>query len=179
MRGRQSVADARAEAQAAAAARRAHERAAIDEQFADGVPGIGLVRGAIAATVVFAVVTAVAAVADTRATRVAAAVVDLSLFAAGCVVFVVALVRGAQRTRRSDMTMAGWWFLGGSAPAPVRRMLLGTVAAQTVVGIAGAAVRPFTSLAFGVLVPTLGIAVCGLWAALHGWFPERGAGRSR
>lgn len=173
---RPSVAEARAEAQAAAAARRSREREAIDAHFADGVAGVGMVRANIAATVVFAAVTAVAAIADTREARVAAAVVDLVLFAVGCAVFVAALVRGAQRTRRSDMTMAGWWFLSGSAPPSVRRMLLGALVAQVVVGIAGASARPFTSLAFGVLVPTLGVAVCGLWSALHGWFPERGAG---
>lgn len=175
---RTSVADARAEAQAAAAIRKVEQRAEIDAHFGDDVPGSGLIRANLGATVAFAAVTVAAVIVDTRSIRVVAAIVDLSLFAVGCALFVVALVRGAQRSREFDMTMAGWWFLSGSAPPRVRRALLGAVVAQTVVGIAGAAFLPFTSLAFGVLVPTLGLAVCGLWSARHGWFPERRVARA-
>jgi hypothetical protein len=75
----------------------------------------------------------------------------------------------------------GLFLLTGSAPPAVRRALLTCLGIQTVVAFATAAVRPFTPLAFGVLVPTLGLGACGLWAARHGTFPDRagrgGAGR--
>jgi hypothetical protein len=41
------------------------------------------------------------------------------------------------------------------------------------VSVAGASVRPFTTLAFGTLAPMLGIGINGLWAARHGRFPAR------
>ena len=41
---------------------------------------------------------------------------------------------------------------------------------QTVVGLATASVRPFTSLAFGTLVPIFGIGMMGLWTARNGEF---------
>jgi hypothetical protein len=47
------------------------------------------------------------------------------------------------------------------------------LAAQVVVAVATAAARPFTTLAFGVLVPVFGVGLNGLWAARHGRFPPR------
>lgn len=170
-----SIAEERAAAQKAARARRAAQASAMAAQFDGPTPGERLLRAALGATGVFVVVSVIAVAVDTRATRRAAATVDLVLFAAGVVLFVVALVWGADRSRRSEMTMAGWWFLAGSAPASVRRVLLGSLATQVVVGLAAASLRPFTALAFGVLVPTLGIAMCGAWSARHGYFPDRAA----
>jgi hypothetical protein len=132
----------------------------------------------MAITTAFAVVSVVAAAIDTAALRRAAALVDLALFAAGLVLFAVALVAGARRSRHADMTMSGWWFLSGSAQPGRRASLLGALGVQIVVGLATAAWRPFTALAFGVLVPTFGVALCGWWGARFGYFPARGAGRS-
>jgi hypothetical protein len=39
--------------------------------------------------------------------------------------------------------------------------------------IATSSERPFTPLAFGLLVPMFGLACCGLWGAYHGTFPAR------
>jgi hypothetical protein len=36
--------------------------------------------------------------------------------------------------------------------------------------------RPYTSLAFGVLVPLFGLALCGLWSSVGGTFPLKAAG---
>ena len=47
------------------------------------------------------------------------------------------------------------------------------MAVQTIVGLVTAAIRIETTLAFGILVPTLGLAFCGLWGARHGLFPPR------
>jgi hypothetical protein len=42
-----------------------------------------------------------------------------------------------------------------------------------VVAFAAAALRPFTSLAFGILVPMWGLALAGVWGARHGTFGPR------
>jgi hypothetical protein len=57
----------------------------------------------------------------------------------------------------------------------VQRHLLGSLGVQIVVAVVAAALDPFTPLAFGTLVPTLGLALCGLWAVRHGMFPGRSA----
>jgi hypothetical protein len=44
---------------------------------------------------------------------------------------------------------------------------------QVVVAVAVASVRPFTALAFSVLVPMLGLGLMALWAARHGRFPPK------
>ena len=64
-------------------------------------------------------------------------------------------------------------FLAGSAPRSVQRHLLGSLALQVVVAVLAAALDPFTPLAFGTLVPTIGLAFCGLWSVRHGLFPEQ------
>jgi hypothetical protein len=73
--------------------------------------------------------------------------------------------------------VAGLYLLIGSAPRPVQVRLLVALAVPSVVAIATsvatASVRPFTPLAFGLLVPMFGLACCGLWAAYHGAFPAR------
>ena len=99
--------------------------------------------------------------------------VSVVLFLAGCALFMVVLVLAAARSREDAMGMGGLFFLAGSAPATVQRHLLGSLAVQVVVAIAAAALDPFTPLAFGTLVPTIGLAFCGLWAVRHGLFPPR------
>lgn len=169
----QTVAEARAEAQARAKAARADTASALAEHFGDRPVGPGIVQFALASTAVFTVATLVAAIGDTRSLRIATAVLDVVLFVVGCVLFLVALYVGAQRSRERVITMSGLWFLSGSAPPRVRTVLLANVAVQTVVAFVGASIRFGSSLAFGILVPTLGIALCGLWGARHGMFPER------
>jgi hypothetical protein len=44
---------------------------------------------------------------------------------------------------------------------------------QILVSIVGIAAHPFTPLAFGTLVPILGLAACGFWAVRHGTFPPQ------
>jgi hypothetical protein len=135
-------------------------------------PGRGIVRAAWWGTAVF-LVTAVAADAS-KALALPAMVVAAALFAAGCGVFVWAFLLVAGRSRRDEMDVAGVWFLTGSvAPPAVRRSLLGALAVEVAGGLATAAVRPYTSLAAGVLVPVYGLALCGLWSARHGRFPGR------
>ncbi len=124
---------------------------------------------------------AVAAAALPARLATPVAVLDILLFGVGLVAFSATMVLAASRSRHEELSVAGLFLLTGSAPPAVRRVLLGCLAVQTVVAFATAALRPFTPLAFGVLVPTLGIGACGLWAARHGTFPSRagrgGAGR--
>jgi hypothetical protein len=127
-------------------------------------------RGAVVGTAAFAVA-AVVALAGVRSLVIAAILLDLVLFALGCIAFALTLVRAAGRSRTEELSIAGLFFLTGSAPAPVRRVLLGAFAVQVVVALS----TPFVEqdLAFGVLVPTFGLGCTGLWAALAGTFPPR------
>lgn len=128
----------------------------------------------VAATAAFVAAALAAALLPERL-GTPAAVLDVVLFAAGSAAFAAALVRAAGRSRAEELSVAGLFLLAGSAPRRVRRVLLGCLVIQTVVAFATAAARPFTPLAFGVLVPTFGLGACGLWAALHGTFPAKRA----
>jgi hypothetical protein len=103
-----------------------------------------------------------------------AVVLDLGLFVVGCAVFAWALVLAAGRSRDRAISLGGLFFLAdGVAPRRVALVLWGSVVAQVVVAVGTAAIRPFSSLAFGVLVPLFGLAMVALWSAVHGDFPPR------
>ncbi len=122
--------------------------------------------------------TAVAAVVSDAARPVAAAVA-LALNGAGVIVFFWAYAIAVNRSRSDAIGIGGLFFLAGDvAPPPVRRAMLGSLAAQVAVGVGAAAARPFTSLAFGVLAPLYGLALTGLWGAKHGRFENRSGARS-
>jgi len=103
----------------------------------------------------------------------ALAAVSLMLFAAGMVVFLWSYAVAVGRSRVDAIGIGGLYFLSGSAPRSVRVRLLGALAIEVVVAIASASVRPFTALAFGVLVPVFGLGLAGLWGARHGVFDPR------
>jgi hypothetical protein len=87
---------------------------------------------------------------------------------------VAAYATAVNRSRTDAIGIGGLFFLAGDvAPDTVRRNLLAALAAQTGVALVTAAARPFTSLAFGVLVPVYGLALTGLWAARRGRFEPR------
>ena len=118
-------------------------------------------------------ITSAAAVAS-RSLRVPALVVHALLFVAGCGAFLWAYAIAIERSRREQIDVVGVYLLaGGSAPASVRRRLLGSLAAQVAIAVTAAALRPFTSLAAAILVPVLGLGLTGLWGARHGTFPPR------
>jgi len=99
-----------------------------------------------------------------------AAVVAVTMFIAGAVAMVAAVLIAASRSGASRIGVAGLFFLSGTAPRDVQRQLLGGLVIQAVVGFGTAAVRPYTSSALGVLAPVAGLGLCGLWAARHGSF---------
>lgn len=138
--------------------------------------GEGIVRFAVWATAAFTVVSAAAAALPDPVQYVAVPL-DLVLFAVGCGAFLWAYAVAIGRSRYDDLTMGGVFFLADAvAPARVTRTLRLALAVQVVVAVAVASVRPFTALAFSVLVPMLGLGLLGLWGARHGRFPPRDAG---
>lgn len=103
-----------------------------------------------------------------------ALVVSIALFAAGTALFFVAYARAVSRSRIEQVgTMALFFLEGAVAPRRIRRLLLGSFGAEAAVALATAAVRPNTSLAFGILAPVYGLALAGVWGAYHGTFPAR------
>lgn len=142
------------------------------ERWGERPPGRWIVVASWCSTLVFAAVT-VPAVIDPDAAVTAFFGVSVVLFLAGCALFMVDLVLAAARSREDAMGIGGLFFLAGSAPPSVQRHVLGSLAAQVVIAVVAAALDPFTPLAFGTLVPTLGLAFCGFWAVRHGLFPAR------
>lgn len=136
-------------------------------------PGAAILTAARIATVAFTIAASAAAVAPDRLAR-PVAVFDCLLFLVGIAAFLLAYYRAIGRSRTELVDILGVYFLGGgAAPAQVRRQLLGAFAVQVVVAVVTASVRPYTSVAFGILVPMLGLGLAGLWGATHGTFPPR------
>jgi hypothetical protein len=134
--------------------------------------GRGIIRASWIGTGVFSVTAILSAIAPR--TFIALSVgVALILFFAGMAIFLWAYAVAVGRSRTDLIGMGGLFFLAGSAPRAVQRTLLGSLIVEVVVALGTAAVHPFTPLAFGVLAPMYGLALCGLWAARHGQFPPR------
>jgi hypothetical protein len=148
-----------------------------DAQAGDRVePGAGrdvICRLATWGTGVFVVASALAAAWPDRFLPLSVPV-DLVLFAAGCGAFLWAYALAIGRSRYETITMGGLFFLGDDvAPPDVTRLLRGALGVQVVVAVTAAALRPFTALAFSVLVPMLGLGLMALWAARRGRFPAK------
>jgi hypothetical protein len=135
-------------------------------------PSDPVVKPAVWGTAAF-VIAALVGIAAPDPLAVSIAVFDLLLFVLGTLAFLRTLLTAAQRSREEELSVAGIWFLQGSAPAQVQRWLLGAL-----VGIGAAIARP-DPLAFGTLVPVFGLGMSGLWAVRSGTFPPRRSTRSR
>ena len=136
------------------------------------LPRDQIVAASWAGTALFVVTSVTAVLVDGG--RGVAVAVDLVLFTAGTVAFVVALARAIARSRVEQITLPGLFFLSGTAPTGVRRQLLASAVVQTVVAFVTALARPYTSLAFGILVPVYGLGLAGLWGATRGTYAPRG-----
>jgi hypothetical protein len=134
-------------------------------------PGNGIVLASWLGTVALAATTALGSAV--RQTDIAALVVSLAMFVGGIGAFGAAFARAVGRSRTDEIGIMNLFFLDHSAPAPVRRSLLGSLAVEVLTALAGAALHPNTSLAFGILAPVYGVAMAGLWGARHGVFPSR------
>lgn len=140
-----------------------------------------IVRFDLVASTFFVVTAVVSAIVFDDVFRVVIVVVSLTLFAAGVATFLIGFFAAVQRSRESDISVSQLFFLTGEvAPRDVKVPMLAALSVQTVAGIATAIARPTTDgkagsvLAFGVLVPMLGLGLNGLWASRHGAFAERG-----
>ena len=139
--------------------------------------GRPIIVTSLVGTAIFTAVAVAAAIAP-KTLGGTAVVVDLVLFAVGVAAFLSAYAIAIGRSRFDAIGIGGLYFLAGSAPAPVRRLLLGALAVETVVAFATAGARPFSPLAFGILVPMFGLGLSGRWGARYGHFDprdERGA----
>lgn len=95
------------------------------------------------------------------------------LLAGGTLASGLAFAKAIGRSRTELIDVPGLFLLLGSAPRRTRLLLWGAVAASTAIGVATAASRPYTSLAFGVLAPLWAYGLAVLWNATHGAFPDR------
>ena len=136
------------------------------------LPGRAIIRADWWGTVAFGVTAALAAVAP-DIFRVPAILVALALFGSGCAVFLWAFAISVERSRFEEVSVAGVFLLQQSTPTQVKWHLHGALATQVLLALATASARPFTSLAFGILVPMFGLGLNGLWAARYGRFADR------
>lgn len=148
-----------------------------------------VLRVNLAATTVFVVSSGLAASIFEGPWKVQGVVVSLVLFAIGVAAFLWGYWAAVQRSREVEMSVAELYFLMGPAiPKRIKRVMLGCLSVQVVAALVTAIARPSTpvadsggstagsTLAFGVLVPVLGLGLNGLWAARSGGFPPRRRG---
>ncbi len=158
----------------------------VEPRFGDGSepsPSGGLdriIHVDLALTALFVVSAVAAAVVFDGAARVIAVVVALGLFLIGVFAFLIAYFVAVGRSRTEEIGVAELYLLTGEAlPARARKLLWLALGVQTVTALATALARPNTdgragsTLAFGVLVPMLGIGLNGLASARHGTFGPR------
>lgn len=136
------------------------------------LPGRAIVRADWWGTAAFGLTAVLAAIAPDLF-RIPAILVALALFAVGCVVFLWAFAISVERSRLENVSVAGVYLLQQSTPANVKWHLHGALATQVLLALVTASARPFTSLAFGILVPMYGLGLNGQWAARYGRFAER------
>lgn len=125
------------------------------------------------ATVVFTLA-AIAAVVAGGAWVSVLVVLSTLLFVVGSIACLWAFAIAVRRSRYDEIAPTQLYFLtGGCAPSRVRNRFLVLLVVQVAVGLAAASLRPFTGVAFGILVPMFGLGLAGLWAARNGTYPER------
>lgn len=147
----------------------------------DDVKGRPIIQLNIFATCVFLVASLVAAIVFHEPYKTIAVSIDLLCFSLGVIVFLWGYWTAVQRSRQDTISVAALYFLvDGVAPKLVSVVMNSLLALQLVGAIATALLRSSTAgqrgstLAFGILVPMLGLGLNGLWAAYHGIFSSRG-----
>lgn len=139
-----------------------------------------IVRFNCGATVLFTVVAVVAAAVFGDVTKVLIVAVSVALFAIGVATFLLGYFAAVQRSREEEISVTQLFFMVGTvADKRVKQLMNGCLFLQTAVGVAAALARPSTDgkagsvLAFGVMVPMLGLGLNGLWVSRHGTFGPR------
>ncbi len=144
--------------------------------------GSRIVRANEVLTGAFAATSVPAVIFFEQPWKVIAVVASLGCFSIGVVAFLWGYWTAVQRSRRDNIAVASLYFLADkSAPRSVSMRMNSLLAAQVIVGLATALLRSSTdgkagsTLAFGILVPVLGLGLNGLWGAQNGEFPPRNA----
>ncbi len=137
--------------------------------------GSRLIEADVIGTAAFVLTAALAATLLRPGVQAPAVAVAGALFVGGCASFAWGFVAAVERSRTEAIEMSSLFFLKESSPAAVRRVLLGLLAVQVIAAAVTASVRPFTSLAFGVLAPMWGLGLITLWSGRHGSFPSKRA----
>jgi hypothetical protein len=133
---------------------------------------IGILDADMLATLVFLVVQVVA-IFTTDSARLVSAIYSCALFAVGIVAFLWAYALGVSRSRHEVVTLPALFFLADSAPRSIASRFRLVLAVQVLVAVVAASVRPFTNLAYGILVPMFGLGMMALWGGRCGRFPPR------
>jgi hypothetical protein len=142
----------------------------LDHLIAAGV-GKRIMQADSWATVGLAVSTALGAM--TKSLAVVAAAVAGTMFVLGSATLLLAFARAVQRSRTDAVGLTGLFWGTGSTPRLLQRHFRRLLGAQSVIGLAGAASRPFTAMAACVLAPMFGLGCLALWSARYGVFGPR------
>jgi hypothetical protein len=144
------------------------------------MPGQRIVLVNAVLTVVFTLTALAAVVFFEQPWKALAVTVCLVSFTVGVLAFLWGYWTAVQRSRTDNISVAALYFLvDNCAPRAISRQMNSLLAVQVVVAIATAVARSTTdgkagsTLAFGVLVPMLGLGLNGLWGANHGSFGPR------
>ena len=143
-----------------------------DQPVPDRRRGWGLVKANWALTVVLAAVLG-AGLAAPDVFEIVVVAFSVICLVVGIVAFVYSFFAAVERSRTEEISTAGMYMLAEGAPAATRWNMVGAVVVQTAVSVTAASLRPFTALAFGVLVPMLGLGISGIWSARYGVFRPR------
>lgn len=142
--------------------------------------GLGIIRANAFLTALFVVSAVISAVIFDDPWKNIAAGIALGCFAVGVVVFLWGYWTAVQRSRVDNIAVSSLYFLvDNSAPKSVARIMNSLLAVQVVASIATASFRtstngePGSTLAYGILVPMLGLGLNGLWGAFYGSFRPR------
>jgi hypothetical protein len=143
---------------------------------------VAAARVNIAGTILFVGVALASIIGrDQRAMQVLIGVVSIGLFAVGIVAALWSYVSALERSRVEEVGVANLYLLtGDTAPRNVKVSMLSALAVQAITGLGGASIGAagleqgdLNALAFGVLVPMLGIGTNGWWAVRYGSFGPR------
>lgn len=140
------------------------------EDGGDGPRAGGAIVNASFAAIGIETLVGVLGVIDADAWGGVVTAVSCALFGVGVLAFLYGYAVGVVRSAEERVTLAGLFFLTGTAPKLVRFRLRVALAAQIVVAVAVGTVRAYTSVAFIVLVPMVGLGLMAAWGARHGTF---------
>jgi hypothetical protein len=151
----------------------------------EAMKGTAIIRLNAIFTVLFVVTAGLAVAYFEQPWKTIAVVVCLASFSVGVVAFLWGYWSAVQRSREDNISVAAMYFLiDKCAPASIARQMNGLLGVQFIAGLVTAGLRSSTdgkrgsTLAFGILVPMLGLGLNGLWAAFHGHFEPRAGAKS-